>query len=558
MTAGLCDLKVLTLAILAALSLVNTANAVPASPHPVTEWQPDGTSVQLWMRGDEHARWVEDTQGFTVLRDRGWFVYGDLNPQGRLVPTDLRVGRHDPASKGLRRGMQPGPSGGLGAVAAMSSTTTKSVSQATGTLANLVVLMRFANHQSRALPTKNQIDVLFNAKGGDSQLAPTGSVRDAYLEYSYGQLFLESTVVYWVDLPQTEQYYANGSSGASTRIHEALRYALDVIDADPTILFSNFDRDFDGQMDAITFLHSGYGAEWGGSDSDGTYYTDRIWSHKWSIFGGGWTGSEGVRVSSYHISPALWHVSGNRIGRIGVICHELGHFLGLPDLYDTDGSDGQGIGSYGLMANSWGFDGSQHYPPHPSPWSKIQLGWLAATEIEPGRYSIGTSEISPIVYRIDAGYPDGEYLLVENRQPVGLDRDMPQGGLAIWHIDDLALLNNEGHPEQLDWPQNGNHYRIALLQADGAFDLEIGLNRGDGRDVYHADGVAEVRPGTLPGTDGYQLGNVVQTDNGLFEISASGASMTFLYVPEPSSFSLALAAGITLFGVLLARGVPPE
>ena len=110
-----------------------------------------------------------------------------------------------------------------------------------------------------------------------------------------------------------------------------------------------------------------------------------MWSHKWSI--PTWTSGEGVSVSDYNISPGLWATSGSAPGRIGVVAHELGHFFGLPDLYDTDGSS-NGDGNWGLMAaGSWGFDGSQQYPTHMSSWSKSKLGWLTPEESSPLDYS---------------------------------------------------------------------------------------------------------------------------------------------------------------------------
>ena len=510
------------------MGFLPSAFAVSANPNSFREVQPDGTVVTLRVNGDEHFNWTEDTAGYTVIRQKGWYEYARLNPQGRLVPTGLKVGLSNPRTYGLSKGILPSAAQRAASAKGSASSSGSSSAQGVapfGSIRNLVVLVQFSNHVGRELPSSSEIDVLFNAPGGDAILAPTGSVRDVYLQNSYGQMELNSDVSGWVTVSKSEQYYANGQSGDST-LWEALREALNSLDQ--TVDFSQYDADNDGYIDSIAFIHSGYGAEWGGTDADGTGSADRIWSHRWSIQSPVWTSNEGVRVSDYHISPALWGTAGSSIGRIGVIAHETGHFFGLPDLYDTDGS-GSGIGSYGLMANSWDFNGSQLCPPHLSPWSKLQLGWISPVNIsETGEYSIGQSETNNEYFVITDGYSGNEYLMIENRQNAGFDCSMPQGGLAIWHIDDEAGFNTEGYPGGR-WPKDGKHYRVALAQADGNFQLEKGQNRGDSGDVHHAVGVDAMAPGPdgHPNTDGYQRGQITYTGHTISNISDSGSTMTF-------------------------------
>ena len=509
------------------MALAPIAMANQANPNPVLERQPDGTFIEIRVKGDEHFNWNEDKDGYTILRDKGWYKYAEKGNNGHLKASNHLVGKANPKALGLQKRLKPS--------AAVQAKTSKRISAASetqkiaplGAVNNLVVMIRFANHNGRDLPSVAQVDTLFNAVGGDPVLAPTGSIRDLYLENSYNQLQLNSSVHAWITLSQTEAYYANGQSGDQT-LWEGLREAL--TELDKTVDFSNFDSDGDGTIDAIAFLHSGYGAEWGGTDSDGAGQNDRIWSHRWAMQSSAWTSEEGVTVNDYHISPALWGTAGSDIGRIGVIAHETGHFFGLPDLYDTDSSGGAGIGSYGLMANSWDFDGTQYCPPHFSPWSKTRLGWYSPQTIsDAGEYSLREAEQHPDVYKISQGFPNGEYLLVENRQNSGFDCSMPQGGLAIWHIDEQADHNTEGYPGQRRWPENGNHYQVALLQADGAYELEKGTDRGDAADVFHGQGVNGIGegPGGHPNTDTYQNGLINQTGNNISDISNSGATMTF-------------------------------
>jgi hypothetical protein len=124
------------------------------------------------------------------------------------------------------------------------------------------------------------------------------------------------------------------------------------------------------------------------------------------------------------------------------------------------------------------------------------------------------------VIRISNRYYAGEYLLIENRQRMGFDSALPQGGLAIFHIDDRARYETQGYPGQSGWPTSGQHYRVALLQADGRYDLERDLNRGDSGDLFHAGGVdallpTGVRNSAYPNTEACQGGRVVFTTNAI-------------------------------------------
>ena len=128
-----------------------------------------------------------------------------------------------------------------------------------GTLKNLVVMFRFSDHTGRTMPSVSDIDTLMNSQVNDPDITPTGSVRDVFLENSGGALVLDSTVAAWVTISRTEIECAGGESGG-TFFHTCLKEALDLVD--PMVNFNNFDDDNNNWIDAITFLHSGYGAEW--------------------------------------------------------------------------------------------------------------------------------------------------------------------------------------------------------------------------------------------------------------------------------------------------------
>ena len=140
--------------------------------------------------------------------------------------------------------------------------------------------------------------------------------------------------------------------------------------------------------------------------------------------------------------------------------------------------------------------------------------------------------------------PVTEYLLIENRKPAGSEINIPQGGLAIWHIDEFKYNNNDegypGHsvmipdpdpnlpPTEVQWPENDSHYMVALIQADNNYDLENNINGGDSGDLYRwPDDPNYINSTTEPATDAYQFGVLFDTFISILDISEPGDPMSF-------------------------------
>ena len=79
------------------------AAAMPAYPGPVLEQQPDGSNIELRIKGDEHFNWMEDANGYTVIRQNGWYQYAQLDQNGNLSATGLNVGQSNPQAAGLQK-----------------------------------------------------------------------------------------------------------------------------------------------------------------------------------------------------------------------------------------------------------------------------------------------------------------------------------------------------------------------------------------------------------------------------------------------------------------------
>ncbi len=486
------------------------AYGVPACPGGATLRQPDGTPVTIFLRGDERAHWHEDAAGYLVTRlpKTGQWVYA-LEVNGAVVPTDRVVGRVDPRAVGLAK-PDVGRIVAQGADRdAVEDALVQSIqSESSGpTVKNLVILASYADLAVE--PNRLAFDDLFNQIGYTADGA-VGSVKDYYLEVTYGGVTVESVVVEPVTLDHGYAYYGANVGGDDVRPRQMAAEALAKLEA-RGFDFTSVDGNGDNLIDGLAIIHAGGGEEYGGNDPN------YIWSHQWVLPSP--VIYDGVLILLYHTEPARrgWDSNPSTWGitRIGVICHEMGHFFSLPDLYDY-GGDSRGCGRFCLMAGgSWnGNYGTS--PAHMSAWCKVALGLVTPTVISAGgNYTLDQVETAQQIYKLQGSFSSNEYFLVENRQGVGFDAGLPGSsrGMLIWHVDENRPNNNDQ-----------THYKVDLEEASGTQHLELNLNSGQDSDYFRLDNATSFTASTTPGNLSY-AGTPLGMN--IANVGATGATMSF-------------------------------
>ncbi|MDE3057948.1 MAG: T9SS type A sorting domain-containing protein [Bacteroidota bacterium] len=113
----------------------------------------------------------------------------------------------------------------------------------------------------------------------------------------------------------------------------------------------------------------------------------------------------------------------------GLLVANIASHLGLPDLFDTK-TGGTAIGRFGLMDGQSIFSFSGLFPPEPSAWEKIYLGWTTPITIPSGSSTLHIPAVSlttagnDTIYKIPISAK--EYFLIENR-----NRDVKNNGQTL-------------------------------------------------------------------------------------------------------------------------------
>ncbi len=412
---------------------------------PVTVVQPDGEVLHLFATGDEYYNWVHDKDNYTIVRDpnSGLVEYAQVE-NGKLVPSGYRVGAVKPSAVGLQPGANVFPDRQEASLKGLAGESEPSYPAPTsGTINNLIVFIRFSG-ESEFTDAVSLYDSQCNTSAS--------SMENYYKEASYNALTISttfyplppgSTVVSYQDANSRAYYqpydattnpagYTGGNHGTDrmNREHLLLKHAVEAISASvPPGL--NLDGDNDGYVDNVCFVVYGGPTAW----------DTLLWPHMWSLW------SQTANINSKRVYT--YNLQMQTVLRVGVLCHEMFHSLGSPDLYHYSYDGLSPVGPWDLM--EW----DDTPPQHMSAYMKYRYGhWISSIpEITPDG---GTYTLNPLTsstgqcYKIASNHSPTEFFVVEYRRDTGtFESSLPGSGLIVYRINTSEVGNADGPPDEV-------------------------------------------------------------------------------------------------------------
>lgn len=405
--------------LLAASALLASIAALagPAYPGRIVRTQPDGSTIGIYLHGDEWHHWMTDDEGNVVKEDEDGFI---------------RVVTQTPAQRTTLQ--QKGDERRAKAMAAFKEAA--AASKNVGSPKIPVLLVGFKDQAFTK--TAAEFNAMLNTPGYSDNNA-VGSVLDYYRDNSFGEFTPVFEVLGPVTLDNNMSYYGGNDSNGDDKLPEmALVHAAQKLDA--TTDFSRYDNDGDGTVDFVLFYFAGCDEAQGAS-------SNAIWSHAWYLSASSNAYNsrtfDGVKLDRYFCTAEL-KGSSSAAGvmcSIGTTCHEFAHTLGLPDFYDADYStNGSAANTYDfdLMANG-AYNNNSTTPPYFTAEELWEVGWLSGI---PELSSTGAVTMKALnypdaktytAYKIPTSVTD-EYFVLEVRGGTGWDAALP-GGLIAYHVD---------------------------------------------------------------------------------------------------------------------------
>lgn len=431
---------------------VATASSIPARPG---QWKlitlTNGLQIKAELKGDEFAHyWMsEDGKCFAETEEPGIYQPANMTKLQQIA-YEKRAIRANAHTKGLTRAI-------IG----------DKHEPYIGKKKGLIILVDFQNKKFKDEHTPELYNDILNKVGFTSELGFKGSVKDYFLSQSYGQFELDFDVIGPLTMPKTYGYYGANTQGNDTNPGLMVATACEM--ADEFVNYQDYDWDGDGEVDQVFVIFAGLGEAAGGD-------ANTIWPHEWHLQYSDYKKTltlDKTVIDTYACGPELIQrgYNENSIGieGIGTICHEFTHCLGLPDMYDTSGSN-FGMYTWDLMS-SGSYNGNSFSPAGYTSYERMYCGWkqpivLKNDTVVTDMKAIGDGGDFYIIYN-DA-HPD-EYYLLENRQQSGWDEALPGSGLLVLHIDyDEQLWRYNLVNNTTSYDGYNTHQRCTIIPADNS------------------------------------------------------------------------------------------